>query len=260
MIALVGSAGNISSASPTTVSYASTSGNLLVALCSRTSATDYFTGVTDSAGNTWTLAAAAPTSGSVGRRVELWYCANAASITSLSATYNNNATPAAVTVHEFSGAETANVLDAAFAKFQSSTTTPTAAEVTPTQADDLVIGMIRANAGGAQTYTLTSSGWTTISVPMAEHHAIAYRIGPPAGVATGPVWTLSTTAGSGSATAAFKVAAIPPPTGTVKFWNGSSWVLANSAAPIKYWNGSTWVTPAAGKVKYWNGSSWESVL
>lgn len=259
MIALVGSAGTVSSVSPITVTRTTTAGNLLVALCSRQNATEFFTGITDTAGNTWTLATSAPNSGVVGRRVEVWYCANAASITSLSATFLGSG-GAAVTLHEFSGVAPTGALDTAFAKFESSTTTPAVAPVTPSEANELVIGMLRANGASAQTYTLTSSGWTAITVPIAEHHGIAYRIGPPAGVSTGPTWSLAVTAGNGSATAAFKEDSTPPPAGAVKVWNGTAWVVANSAAPIKYWNGTAWVAPGPGRVKHWNGTSWDSVL
>lgn len=259
MIALVGSAGVVTATSPATVTRTTTAGNLLVALCSRASATDTFTNITDTAGNTWTSAVVAPTSGTTGRRVEIWYCANASAITSLSAAFTGTG-GAAVTLHEFSGVAAVSALDAAFGKVQSSTTTPTAAQVTPTQADDLVIGMIRANTGGAQVYTLTSGDYTAINVPIAEHHGVAYQIGPAASVATGPTWTLGSTAGSGSATVAFKVAATPPPTGAVKYWNGNAWVDANAGAPVKIWDGSTWVSPGNGRVKYWNGTTWDAVL
>jgi hypothetical protein len=164
-----------------------------------------------------------------------------------------------MTIHEFSGAELTSVLDAAFAKFQASTITPTAAMVTPTQANDFVIGMIRANSGGTQVYTLTSPGWTAINSGVTDSHAIAYYNGPPSGAALGPTWTLGTTAGNGSVTAAFKAVAVIPTVGDVKYWNGTAWVDANTAVPIKYWNGSTWVTPAAGHVKYWDGNDWVAV-
>jgi hypothetical protein len=258
VIALVGSAGTVSATTPVTVTRTTAAGNLLVALCSRTSATDVFTTITDTAGNTWTPAVVAPTSGSVGRRVEIWYCANAASITTLSAAFSG-AAPGAVTLHEFSGAATASVVDAAFGKVQAATTGPTAAQVTPTQTDDLVIGFIRANAGVAQTYTLDAGSYTAITVPIAEHHGIAYQIGPTSGAATGPTWTLGTSTGSGSATVAFKVAATPT-SGAVKHWNGSAWVDANATTPVKYWNGSTWVSPPAGKIKTWTGSTWDVAL
>ena len=44
----------------------------------------------------------------------------------------------------------------------------------------------------------------------------------------------------------------PPPTGTMKWWNGSTWV----EKPVKVWNGSAWVTKP---VKRWTGSAWEIV-
>lgn len=257
MITLLGNAGIVTATSPAVVTRTTTAGSLLVAMCSRTTSSDYFTGLTDTAGNTWTLAAAAPTSGGVGRRVELWYCANARSITSLSATFAGTA-QAAVTLHEFSGAATTNVLDTAFAKFQSSSLAPTAATVTPTTANSLVIGMLRANGSSAQTYTLTSAGWTSNNVTMAENHAVAYVLNPTTSVATGPTWSLAVSAGSGSVTAAFKAAATP--TATVKTWNGNQWVNANATTPIKYWNGTQWLAPAGGKIKEWNGTQWQVVL
>lgn len=42
---------------------------------------------------------------------------------------------------------------------------------------------------------------------------------------------------------------ITPPTGRMKVWNGSAWVLK----PSKVWSGSTWATKP---VKVWNGSAW----
>lgn len=255
MITLLGNAGIITSTTPAVVTHTTTAGSLLVAMCSRTASSDFFTGVTDTAGNTWTLAAAAPSSGSVGRRVELWYCANARSITSLSVAFAGTS-QAAVTLHEFAGVATTNALDTAFAKFQSSSLAPTAANVTPSTANSLVIGMLRANASGAQTYTLTSTGWTSNNVAMGENHAVAYILNPTVGVATGPTWTLALSAGSGSVTAAFKAA----PTATVKTWDGTQWVNANASTPIGYWNGSQWTSPASGKIKEWDGTQWQVVL
>ena len=259
MISLLGSAGATGTTSPVTATRTTTTGSLLVALLSRSSATDAFTGVTDTAGNTWQQAVFAPTSGTVGRRVEIWYCQNATSVTSVSAAFSATQT-AAITLHEFAGVATSGALVTSFAKVQSSSTTPTAAQVTPTDANDLVIGHIRANTGVAQTYTLTASGYTTISVPIAEHHGIAYRIGGTPNVATGPTWTLGSASGSGSATAVFKAAPTTPTDTNVKYWNGTQWVEAKPAHPVKYWNGSTWVQPAAGKIKYWDGNTWTPVV
>lgn len=44
--------------------------------------------------------------------------------------------------------------------------------------------------------------------------------------------------------------------GSIKLWNGSSWVRANSNN-VRIWNGSNWTRPQA---RMWNGNYWENIL
>lgn len=44
----------------------------------------------------------------------------------------------------------------------------------------------------------------------------------------------------------------PPVTGSLKRWNGSTWITA----VLKRWNGSSWVSAT---IKRWNGSTWVTV-
>ena len=89
---------------------ATTAGNALVAAFSmRIGASGSVASVTDSAGNTWVHQTAGFVSGS-NNRAEIWTCANAASITSLTADLTG-AYAVSLILYEISGADPAALVD-----------------------------------------------------------------------------------------------------------------------------------------------------
>lgn len=183
---------------------ASTAGNFLVAVISNASgATNPVTGVTDSAGNTWSLAIAGLLSGS-NTRCEIWYTANAASATSVTST-RATACNNSMNVSEWSGLTNTSPVDVTGTSGNASGTPAPGGSVTTTNPDDLVIGGL--SWASSTTTTLTSGSFTALTGQVANQRlAAAYQIVAATGTYQ-PTWTLSAAGTSGAATAAFKAAA-----------------------------------------------------
>ncbi len=122
-------------------------------------ATNQITKVTDPAGNTWTRIGAFCTAGHYSDG-EIWYAANAGSVTSVTVTVAT-ATVVAIEVEEFSGVAAANPLDVS----QGASNTGTAASsgsISPAQSGELAVGFL-AGHGSAQAMTMSAAGYTAMS-------------------------------------------------------------------------------------------------
>ena len=132
-------------------------GHLLVLAASvYTGATNQITRVTDPAGNTWTKIGAYCAAGHFSDG-ELWYAANANSVTSVTVSVTT-ATVVAIEVEEFSGVATTNPLDVSGGASSTGVAADSAA-VTPTTSTELAVGFL-AGHGSAQTMTVTTAGYT----------------------------------------------------------------------------------------------------
>ena len=181
----------------------STSGDALVAAVAiQAGSTAAVTGVTDSAGGTWTKGAVGFLSGS-STRTELWYRTAAPSVTNATVTLST-AKAAGATVAEFSGVATAGALDVAAGNTgtASSTTAPTPT-ITTTLPGDVVVGSI--NYPGSATSSLVDGAFSTLSdVDVGTMHGRqAYRVAATTGP-TSASWKLSAAANSGGAILALK--------------------------------------------------------
>ncbi|HKC28509.1 MAG TPA: hypothetical protein VKB75_10910, partial [Jatrophihabitans sp.] len=205
---LVQSAG--SSTKTVTLPGPSAPGDLLVLSAGvYTGASQLITGVTDGK-NTWTKAKALFVSGQYSDG-ELWYTANAASVSSVTVT--TAASTVALRVQEFNGIVASSPLDAAGGTSATSTSANSGA-LTPAAANELAVGFIAGHAK-AQTITVTSPGY---AVDPQQSTATPN----PVSVVTGSQVVTSTAAQSFAGTfptamywaagiALFKTSAAPPP-------------------------------------------------
>lgn len=185
---------------------ASTEGDLLL-IFTRDSANQYSTGVTDSAGGTWTMLSASPTSGTVGRRIELWVKIDSPPITSVSIAFASSSTAHAVLI-KLEGV-TNNIPTGPYATtFQSSTTTPTELTLSLPRDNMLVISAFQSNSN-TQANHFSEGGWTR-GTTSATGPAWAWRNDLSAGT-NGCTWTVASAQGSGTAIIAFR----SKPTSTV---------------------------------------------
>jgi Carboxypeptidase regulatory-like domain len=132
-------------------------GNLLVLSASvYTGVSNPITGVSDTGGNTWTRIGAFGVAGHYSDG-EMWYAANARSVTSVSV---QTASPvvASLEVQEFSGVATTSPLDVS-AGSSNTSVSPGSGSVTPTAANELVVGFV-AGHSYAQAINVTSPGYT----------------------------------------------------------------------------------------------------
>ena len=136
---------------------ATKSGDLLVLSASEsTGATNHLTSITDSAGNQWIRAGATDVSGH-NSDGELWYSANAAPATAITA-HVASAASIAVEVQEFSGVATSSALDTVTGTSNIGTSAASGSTAVST-AKELVVGFI-AGHSNAQAITLTSPGYS----------------------------------------------------------------------------------------------------
>lgn len=219
-----------STTSPLTITHSGVIGRLYVVFATRNTATDAYTGVTDSGGNTWTRLNFAPSSGSVGRRIEQWYCVPTSTFTSITLAFTGTG-QAQASMYEITG-QAASFLDTNNADFRASSTAPTAVTTTPSEANTLVIAAVQANSNTAAQCT-PSAGWTSLGTASAGP-AVVYQANPASGVALGVSWTFVTAAGSGHSIGAYKMAPAVAPTATV--WDGATEVPVVSVA---VWDGAT---------------------
>jgi Calcineurin-like phosphoesterase/Putative Ig domain len=158
--ALVQTASATESATSTSLSgsfpSATTAGHLLVLSVSEyTGATNHVTSVTDSAGNTWTRVGAYDVSGH-NSNGELWYAANATTVTTVTV-HVAAAASMAFEVQEFSGVATAGPLDVS-AGTSNTGTTASSGTAASSVANELVVGFI-AGHNNAQAISVTSPGY-----------------------------------------------------------------------------------------------------
>ena len=137
---------------------ATTTGDLLLLSASvYTGTTNRITSVTDSAGRSWVRIGTYAVSGH-NSDGEMWYSANAASVTTVTVRTRSSAV-VALSVQEFSGVAPTSPLDVATGTSASSTS-PSSGTVTPTVPGDLAVGFI-AGHGNKQSINVTAPGYTT---------------------------------------------------------------------------------------------------
>ncbi|XTZ13867.1 hypothetical protein ACQSSU_20435 [Micromonospora echinospora] len=208
-----------SAVSPRTITAAGIPGRLYVLIAARSSATDPIAGVTDSGGNTWTVAALAPTSGSTGRRIELWWCTPTAGFSTVDVALTGPAVAYTALV-EITGHDGTPPTAAADIRTTAAGTNPEPVTVTPPATGMLVIAAVQANPLNASQVT-PSAGWTPLPADPAGP-VIVYRVDAPAGTPTGVSWTLTTATGSGHVIAAFPASDDPPRGYAVTVWDGTA--------------------------------------
>jgi len=143
----------------TTLPASSTTGDLLVLTAAGyTGATNGITSVTDTAGNTWTKGGAYFVSGHYSAG-ELWFCANARPVTSVTAR-SSTAVVRAGTVLEFAGIAATSPLDRAVGTAGTSTVA-SSGPITPAATGELLVGFV-AGHGSTQAMTVTTSGFTSL--------------------------------------------------------------------------------------------------
>jgi len=211
-----------SSTSPRAFGASGAVGNHYVLVLARYSASDPYTTVTDDGGNTWTRRDFAPKSGSAGRRIELWTCSPTAPFTGVSAAFtgSGSALGALVRVPGASG-----VVDVVLADHRSSSATPASVDITPTEADTLVLAAVQANPNLASTIT-PGSGWISL-VTDVNGPSLVFQIGPPAGVPIGVDWNFGSAAGSGHVIIALQQGAAPPTGPACTVWVGGAEATAS---------------------------------
>jgi hypothetical protein len=196
--------GTPAAASSLTVPIASGAGNALVAtIAVQAGTTTKVTGVTDTAGNRWTLGPVGLLSGS-NTRVEMWHSTGAAPVAGV--TVNLSAADlASANISEWSGVAPTQAVDGFAGQGNASSTTAATPSIATTNANDLVLGAI--NFPRAAASTLATSGFTALdnfSASTVTGRA-AYRIMSAAG-SQSLAWTLSATSPSGAAVLALKAA------------------------------------------------------
>lgn len=217
---------------PKTFTYNGSVGKFYVLMLGRYLAADSFTSISDTGGNVWTRADYAPKSGTTGRRVEVWTCKPTAPFTSVSANQNNTGFGDGVLI-EVTG--TSGVINAKNALESAGTTAPAAVNVTPTKSNTLVISAVQVNPL-TQAQITASAGWTRLTTPDTTP-AVAYKLNPTSGVATGVSWTFSTSNGSATGIIALE----EQTTGPWFQWNGTTEVPLTLDG---IWNGTS-ITPAS---------------
>jgi len=185
--------------SPLTIAHDGVVGRLYMLVLARSSAADPFTAVTDDAGNTWSMQTYAPTSGTVGRRIELWTCQPPAAFAAVSVEFTGAGT-AYASLYEITGHNAGSPIDQVTSDFRSSSTTPAAVQVTPSGSGRLAVAAVAASPNTDEQIT-PSAGWTKLPTHTGGP-TVVYQVDPPAEVALGVSWTFASAAGSGHAIAA----------------------------------------------------------
>lgn len=182
--------------SPLTISHTSEAGHLYVLVLARSSAADPFDGVSDDGGNTWDMWAYAPTSGSVGRRIELWTCQPDSPFQAITIALSGSGT-AYATLLDVTGHDPDDPIDDSevAAVHRASSSSPTGPEVTPAVPGCAAIAAI-ACAPNTTAQITPPAGWqalqTHVGGPM-----IVYQVDPEVGTPLSASWQLASAAGSG---------------------------------------------------------------
>ena len=154
--------GTPTAASSLTIPVESGAGSALVAaIAVQAGTTTRVTGVTDSAGNSWTLGPVGLLSGS-NTRVEIWHSTGAARVAAV--TVNLSAPDlASAGVSEWSGVAATQAVDAFAGQGNASSTTAATPSIETTNADDLVVGAINFPRAVASTLATPASRTSTTS-------------------------------------------------------------------------------------------------
>jgi hypothetical protein len=196
--------GTPAAASSLTIPIASGAGNALVAtIAVQAGTTTKVTGVTDSAGNPWTLGPVGLLSGS-NTRVEMWHSTGAAPVAGVTVSLSAPDL-ASANISEWSGVAPTQAVDVFAGQGNASSTTAATPSIATTNANDLVLGAI--NFPRAAASSLATSGFTALdnfSASTVSGRA-AYRIVSGAG-SHSVAWTLSAPSPSGAAVLALKAA------------------------------------------------------
>lgn len=150
--------GNAASATLTTATFTSTSGNLLVACCQWSGAAT-FTSIGDSKSNTWTQVG---TEGSNGVKCRMYYAKNITGGASHTVNFVQTNSPTAfplLFVTEFSGLDTAAPFDVQAQNTGSSTAPNSGTTATRSRASSVLFAQVANNSSGTITYT-AGSGYT----------------------------------------------------------------------------------------------------
>lgn len=171
-------------------------GNLInvFASCGTTSTT--ITGVTDSAGNTYTPGTAIVSVGSNGR-INHFYCANPVLLSSggtITVTYGSTSGSKYASAISTSGLATTTPLDKEGAGSQSSSAlSASVATGTLNQADELILGFVHCDNGGGDTFT-EASGFTANSLasinPTGALHSGYQIVSSTSTVTYAPSWNV----------------------------------------------------------------------
>lgn len=226
---VVGVKSPVNATSPTNISVTGVVGRTYVAVLGRYTATHDFDTVTDNGSNTWTRLRSVPVSGSTGRRAELWVCHPTNPFTTVTLTFVDISFATAAIIELIGGT---GAVDVHNGLERASSTTPAAVNVTPTQANTLVIAGIQANPNATSAIT-PSAGWTPLAGATSEGPDLAWQYNPSVVVATGVSWTLGAASGSGHVIAAFIEA---PPDSPFYLWDGTDETLLTIEG---VWNGTT---------------------
>ena len=196
--------GTPAAASSLAVPIASGAGNALVATVAvQAGTTTKVTGVTDSAGNPWTLGPVGLLAGS-NTRVEIWHSTGAAPVAGVTVSLSA-ADLASANVSEWSGVASTQAVDAFAGQGNASSITATTPSIATTNANDLVLGAI--NFPRAAASTLGTTGFTALDNFNASTVSgrAAYRV-VSATASHSLAWTLSAASPSGAAVLALKAA------------------------------------------------------
>lgn len=198
-IAFVRQASTSGTAQPLAVTISTAAGNFLIACISASG--DDITGVTDSAGNTWTQAVTKVITNET-RSAQIWYTANAAAVTSVSVAHSNSAATVYVNVSEWSGLAASTPGDGTSSDTGTSTDILVGSVATANASDLLIATNIHVNWA---TNTAARDSFTDLTTASTSWHNSAYRIVGVTGTYT-TSWGMSTSQKWAGVIAAFKEA------------------------------------------------------
>ncbi|WP_326554667.1 hypothetical protein [Micromonospora sp. NBC_01813] len=173
------------------MTYSSVTGRTYVLILSKTTATGAVTDVEDDADNEWERLDYAPKTGSAGRRIEAWICTPTVPFSEITVTNPGGQTYGVLV--EVTGSN--GVVNAVNADFRTGSTSPARVEITPTQADTLVIAAVMANSNTVADITAPPE-WTALA-SHADGPKVIYRTGVAADVAVGVDYEFEVSQGSG---------------------------------------------------------------
>jgi len=206
-LSVVHAAQNFSGSGSTsvTVPIGTTAGNLLVIFCMNGANSSATVSITDSAGQTWTQTASSYASSASSNRSAMFYKANSAAVTSVTATWTASANNIGAIVYEINGADPSSPADGSVNSSLSGTgiTSLTSGGLNTTNANDILIYGVRTQSD--QTSWTAGSGYTIPTNSSNTRQGMQYQIvsATQSGVTTSMSWSAGT-AGAAGIFAAFK--------------------------------------------------------